>query len=77
MVVNFDGEWKKEDLFSHLQRKNVFAEQDCASLSLQVHDDTFELFVDVTDDFVITHRAQLNIKEPSGFRAEMLRTLCR
>ncbi|KAH7968867.1 hypothetical protein HPB52_012064 [Rhipicephalus sanguineus] len=45
MVVNFDGEWKKEDLFSHLQSKNVFAEQDCASLSLQTSD-----LLDAEDD---------------------------
>lgn len=68
IVVNFDGEFTKKDLFSNLQSSNVLAEQDCASLSLQVYDEDFSMFVDVTNDFVIPHKSKIKIKEPTEFR---------
>ncbi|XP_049519291.1 uncharacterized protein LOC125943809 [Dermacentor silvarum] len=67
-VVNFTGEWKKHELFSYLQKTDVLAGQDCASLSLQVFDEDFGMFVDTTNDFVVPHKAKLKIKEASEFR---------
>ncbi|KAH7960089.1 hypothetical protein HPB49_016905 [Dermacentor silvarum] len=67
-VVNFTGEWKKHELFSYLQKTNVLAEQECASLILQVFDEDFGMFVDTTNDFVVPHKAKLKIKEASEFR---------
>lgn len=69
-VVNFTGEWRKEEVFIYLQNTGVLAGHDVASLSLQVYDEDFEMFVDITDDFVIPHKAKLKIKEAGEFRRQ-------
>ncbi|KAH7933578.1 hypothetical protein HPB49_014033 [Dermacentor silvarum] len=68
IVVNFDESLTRQELLANLQASGVLPNVDSAQLKFTVYDEDFKVFVDVSDDFVITDKLKVQLKEVSEYR---------
>nr|XP_054931805.1 uncharacterized protein LOC129387132 [Dermacentor andersoni] len=68
IIVHFDRSLTRQELIGNLQASSLLANVDTAQLKLTVYDEDFEVFVDVSDDFVIIDKLKLQLKEVSEYR---------